>query len=303
MGIPESQLERWSHQGAVATAKVTHESIRNALTYNSSPIRDKDFEVYLQGSYKNSTNIRGDSDVDIIVQLNSTFRYDVSSLSEHEKILFERAYSNAEYLWREFRTDVLRTLQDHYDITTISEGNKSLRVSGDSGRLPADIVVCLKYRTYKSFENINDQRYIEGIVFYALRENRWIINFPKLHYDNGTCKNGQNRTNGLYKPSVRVFKNARTYLSDKNIITQTLAPSYFFECLLYNVPDEHFGSNFQNTFLNVLTWVANSFSNGQYQEFLCQNEQLPLFGNTPEQWSANSVLELLRKLIKLWEDW
>lgn len=303
MGIPESQLERWSHQGAVATAKVTHESIRSALTSNSSPIRVKDFEVYLQGSYKNSTNIRGDSDVDIVVQLNSTFRYDVSSLLEDGKILFEQAYPNAKYLWRDFRADVLRTLQDYYRTTTISEGNKSLKVTGGSGRLPADIVVCLQYRKYQRFRSIQDQRYVEGMTFYALRENRWIINFPKLHYDNGTSKNSQHRTNGWYKPSVRVFKNARTYLADKDVITQTLAPSYFFECLLYNVPDEHLGSNFQKTFLNVINWIANSFSSGQYQEFLCQNEQLPLFGNTPEQWSANSVIELLKKLIELWKDW
>jgi len=73
MAILESQLERWAHQGAVATAKLTADSIRNALkSYNYWPA-GIDFEVYLQGSYKNSTNIRGDSDVDVVVQLNSSF--------------------------------------------------------------------------------------------------------------------------------------------------------------------------------------------------------------------------------------
>lgn len=303
MGIPESQLDRWSHQGAIATAKETHESIRNALTSNGSPIRGKYSEVYLQGSYKNSTNIRGDSDVDIVVQLNSTFQYDVSSLLEDGKILFEQAYPDAKYLWRDFRADVLKTLQEYYGITTISEGNKSLKVIGGSGRLPADIVVCLQYRKYQRFRSIHDQRYVEGITFYALRENRWIINFPKLHYDNGTSKNAQYRTNGWYKPIVRIFKNARTYLANKDVITQTLVPSYFLECLLYNIPDKYFGSNYQKTFLSVIDWIANSFSGGQYQKFLCQNGQLPLFGNTPEQWSANSVIEFLKKLIELWKDW
>lgn len=56
MGIPESQLETWSHQGAVTTARATHESVRNALeSYESWP-RDVEYEVYLQGSYKNDTN-------------------------------------------------------------------------------------------------------------------------------------------------------------------------------------------------------------------------------------------------------
>src|SRR5437870_11381300 len=80
MPIPESQLETWTHQGATTTAKSTHETIRRALAADSSPIKDKDFEIYLQGSYKNDTNIRGDSDVDVVVQLNSTFDPSLSSL-------------------------------------------------------------------------------------------------------------------------------------------------------------------------------------------------------------------------------
>jgi len=81
MGIPESQLAIWSHQGAVTTAKATHESIRNALdSYRWTD--GVDFEVYLQGSYKNNTNIRGDMDVDVVVQLNSSF---YSNLSEEQK--------------------------------------------------------------------------------------------------------------------------------------------------------------------------------------------------------------------------
>ena len=89
MGIPESQLETWSHQGAITTANATHESIRNAL--NSYEFPDGvDFEVYLQGSYKNDTNIRGDMDVDLAVQINSTF---YSNLSEEQK---RNLYINAE---------------------------------------------------------------------------------------------------------------------------------------------------------------------------------------------------------------
>jgi hypothetical protein len=67
MGIPESRLEVWSNQGAIATAKATHESIRKALNADTSPLKQKglvegrDSEIYLQGSYKNTANIRGDS--------------------------------------------------------------------------------------------------------------------------------------------------------------------------------------------------------------------------------------------------
>ena len=84
MPIPESQLETWSHQGAVTTAKQTHESIRKALDPYIWPTGVK-YEVYLQGSYKNTTNIRGDSDVDVVAQLNSTFQRDLSELPDYQK--------------------------------------------------------------------------------------------------------------------------------------------------------------------------------------------------------------------------
>jgi len=298
MGIPEDQLETWSHQGAVATSKATHESIRNALDSYEWP-DSVNFEVYLQGSYKNSTNIRGDSDVDIVVQLNSTFQGNTSALSESEKTLYEAAYSNATYSWENFRTGVLKALRAYYEASAISEGNKSLKVTGGSGRLPADVVVCLQYRKYHGFCSIKDQQYVEGIVFYTRRENRWVINFPKSHYDNGVQKNATLSTNGWYKPSVRLFKNARTYLIDHNVIAKDLAPSYFLECLIYNVPDGKFGSNYQGTFCDVVNWLTKV----DFDNFVSQNEQLLLFGDTPEQWSIDNAKRLTQELIELWNNW
>lgn len=297
MGIPESQLETWSHQGATVTAKATHESIRRALTVDTSPIRDKNFEVYLQGSYRNTTNIRGDSDVDVVVQLNSTFKRNISALSEYEIALYKATYSDATYLWKHFRADVLKALRNYYGASVISEGNKSIKVAGGSNRLPADVVVCIQYRKYQRFLSMGDQRYVEGIVFYTLRENRRVINYPKLHYKNGAKKNKQ--TNSWYKPSVRVFKHARTYLVDHDAIAKDLAPSYFLECLLYNVPNDAFGGSYQETFCNVLSWLTEA----NFEDFTCQNEQLPLFGETPEQWSMDDAIQLVNELINLWNNW
>lgn len=232
MAIPEAQLQTWSHQGAVTTASNTNSAIHNALHAQNSPIRDRDFNVYLQGSYKNDTNIRGDSDVDIVVQLNSTFEYDLSVLSEEEKRLFGQSYpTSATYLWRNFRDDTLRALIAYFGAQNVTEGNKSLKVKGGSGRLRADVIACLQYRKYLRFRSLQVQPYIEGIVFYTIREGRQIINFPRPHYDNGVDKHSPQRTNGWYKPTVRLFKNARTYLIDRNVISEDLAPSYFLECL------------------------------------------------------------------------
>ena len=57
MGIPEAQLETWSHQGAIATSRDTYIAIANALRDSSAGYANKDFDIYLQGSYGNDTNI------------------------------------------------------------------------------------------------------------------------------------------------------------------------------------------------------------------------------------------------------
>lgn len=288
MGIPESQLETWSHQGAVTTAKTTHESIRNALDSYKWPNGVK-FEVYLQGSYKNDTNIRGDMDVDLVVQLTSSF---YNNLSEEQKRSL--GLSPASYGWTDFRADALSALRNYYGSLTITEGNKSLKVKAASGRLPADVVVCAQYRRYK---NLNNYDFVEGITFWTKNERRQVINYPKIHYDNGVTKH-QN-TNNQYKPVVRMFKNIRNYLEDKNYISKNLAPSYFLECLLYNVPNNNFGNSYRDVFCNVVNWLNMA----NLEIFVCQNKQLELFGNTPEQWSTDNAKSVIQKLIELWNNW
>lgn len=289
-------METWSHQGAVATAKATHEQIRNALNASDSVVHGRSFEVFLQGSYKNDTNIRGDSDVDVVVQLNETFRRDISALPVDQQTLYKSEHQDATYSFDQFRGEVLRSLRNKFGTSSISTGNKSLKVSGGSGRLPADVIVCLQYRKYRSYQSLTDQRYVEGIAFNA-QDGSYIINFPAQHYDNGVTKNSN--THDCYKPSVRMFKNAREYLVSHQRITSSLAPSYFLECLIYNAPDERFADSFQQTYSEVVNWLVNA----DLASMICQNGQLELFGNSSEQWQIDSAHRFVKALIDLWNGW
>lgn len=153
MAIPEPQLETWAKQGAITTAKATADSIKNALNSYSYWPRGIEFEVYLQGSYKNDTNIRGDSDVDVVAQLNSTF---YSNLSEEQKRIL--GLTPASYDWSDFQSDVLQALKTYYGQGQITEGNKSVKIKANNGRLPADVVVCCQYRRYRA---VNSYNYVE----------------------------------------------------------------------------------------------------------------------------------------------
>lgn len=283
MAIPELQLETWSHQGAITTAKATADSIKNALnTYDGWPDSIK-YDVYLQGSYKNSTNIRGDSDVDVVAQLNSTFYNNLSKEQQRQLGLFPAIYG-----WSEFRADAIKVLKNYYGQSLITEGNKSIKVEANSGRLLADVVICTQYRKYKS---LNKYDYIEGMCFWSRNDDRQIINYPKFHYDNGVLKH-QNCIK-LYKPLVRMFKNMRGYISGDS------TPSYFLECILYNVLNSNFKTNYQEAFYNIVNWLNKI----ELDNFVCQNEQLKLFGMTPEQWSTSRANEFIKNLILLWDNW
>ncbi len=299
MSIPEAQLETWSHQGAVTTAKQTHEAIRRALASADSGIRDRGVDVYLQGSYKNDTNVRADSDVDVVVQLNSTFSADLSRLSEPSRVAWRQAYADATYLWPAFRADVLGALRDHFGRGAVTAGTKSLKVQADSGRLAADVVPCLMHRRYTSFVSAILESSVEGVKLWSEPDQQVIVNFPKSHYQKGVEKNSAARTGGWFKPVVRMFKNARTRCVELKLLTPDAVPSYFVECLVYNASDSAFGPNYQSTYLQVLDSVRKR----SWPEFVCQNEQTPLFGSTPQQWASDKAAPLLNALAALWNHW
>jgi tRNA nucleotidyltransferase (CCA-adding enzyme) len=81
MTIPLTQLETWSHQGGTGISTNAYESVRNALTKASCPLSGRNIEIFLQGSYANTTNTYGDSDVDVVVLYGDTFYRDMNALT------------------------------------------------------------------------------------------------------------------------------------------------------------------------------------------------------------------------------
>ena len=291
MAIPESQLSTWSHHGPQDSSKRTHEAIRRVLdTYQWPPGMTRDF--YLQGSYRNDTNIRGDSDVDIVLEVTSTIEYDTSSLSQNEQGLVSASFQPASYDWNDFRRAALKALEGGFGSRMVGQGNKSIKLKTDPPRLAVDIVVCMQHRRYTSYYT-----YVEGITFWALHDKRWIVNYPKEHYKNGAAKS--TRTWDRYKRTVRMFKNARNHLEATGRISSDLAPSYFVECLVYNAPDSAFQNSFQETYRSIVNWVVES----DLDRLVCQNGQQWLFGSSPEQWSVTDPKTLANHLVSLWNNW
>ena len=291
MAIPESQLSRWSDHGPQDASIRTHEAIRSVLGAHRWP-PGMTYDFYLQGSYRNDTNIRGDSDVDVVLELNSAFQHDTSLLSQYEQNMLSASFQSATHGWNDFRRETLKALGSGFGERSVAQGNKSIKLKADPPRLAADVVVCMEHRRYVSYYS-----YVEGITFFALRDKRWVVNYPKEHYKNGADKS--RRTLDRYKRTVRMFKNARNHLESTGSISSDNAPSYFLECLLYNAPDSAFQAGFQETYSSVVNWMVQSDLNG----LVCQNGQQYLFGPSPEQWSVDDAKSLASHLVDLWNNW
>ena len=291
MPIPESQLSRWSDHGPQDASKRTHEAIRRVLdAYRWPPGMTYDF--YLQGSYRNDTNIRGDSDVDVVLEMTSSFHHDSSAISQYEQRLLASSFQPASYNWNDFRRETLRALEAGFGGRMVSQGNKSIKLQAEPPRLAADVVVCMEHRRYTGYHS-----YVEGITFLALRDKRWIVNYPKEHYKNGAAKSA--RTWDRYKRTVRMFKNARNHLESAGRISAGLAPSYFVECLIYNAPDSAFQYGFQDTYCSIVNWLVQNSLDG----LVCQNGQQWLLGPSPEQWSVADAKVFANHLVSLWNEW
>lgn len=296
MPIPESQLEIWSHQGSVQQSSTTYQIVRNALLKPSAGYADKDFEVYLQGSYANDTNIYAESDVDTVIQLNSIWRSNLSALPPEQQAAYHRAYVDATYRFDEFKRGVVSRLSNAFGTAAITLGNKAVRIKANGSRRSADVIVCYQYRRYIRFITENDQEYVPGVIF-PMTSTGEIINYPKQHSANCTVKH--QATTSWFKPMVRILKNLRSVLEDAGEIIKNTAPSYYLECMLWNVPDGYFGVSYQDTFCNCISWLLQT----DRSKLVCVHEQYWLLGENLVQWPAANCDLFLNAAVKKWKGW
>jgi len=299
MPFSENQLSTWANQGATATSSRTYESIKKCLE-NHNWNYDVHFNIYLQGSYRNSTNIRGDSDVDVVAEFTSVFYSNKLELPSDQLEAFKDYHSKSKYTLSVIKKAIIKRLEDYYGESYVEVGNKSIKVLANSGRLDCDVVCCAEYREYRSFSLQNTGDYVKGIVFWTTHTNEKVVNFPKLHYENGVNKNSDCSSN--YKPTVRIVKNMKSRMVDKGLIDKSIAPSYFIECLMYNISNSNYiHATYSDTIMSILNSL-NNFQDGEMKKLICQNEQRYLFGTSDQQWNLVDCKILISQLIEFWNE-
>ena len=295
MAMAESQLEIWSGPGKTGQFTDTYNRIRDNLLDRGASYPLANTEIFLQGSYKNDTNVYADSDVDIVLNHNGAFYKDLSRLSAADRQAYDAAVGGTavQYGYADFKKDATAYISRLYN--NVRVGTKALYIPGNASRRNADVLIGSEFRRYHEFKSWQNQRYDEGICFFT-SSGTMIENFPKQHSANCTTKH-QN-TKSWFKPMVRIFKNMRNTMIEKKLLAEGVAPSYFIEGMLYNVPDHKFGGSYQATWIDCFNHIVSA----KRDDLVCANYMHWLVrDNSPTSWPVANFNTFMAALKKNWE--
>jgi hypothetical protein len=208
------------------------------------PLKTREIKIIAQGSYRNNTNVRQESDVDICVCCMNPFFADYAFA---DYTASEVGNVNADYTYAQFKNEVQGALEAKFGKVGIKRGNKAFDIHANAYRVDADVVPAFAYRMYlkQQFSYVGGnflRPYLqpEGTKFIS-DSGGVVTNWPEQHYSNGVEKN--KNTGGRFKLIVRAVKRLKFYLIDKKVGGADSIASYLIESLLYNVTDSVFGGD------------------------------------------------------------
>lgn len=260
----EATFREWAKPPGITEQQKSdnaEKAIRAAIKDNTELSR-RDIVVFPQGSYRNNTNVRQDSDVDICVLCKDVFYYDLPKDNSVTKQAADISESNYEY--STFKNEVESALVRKFGRNMVKRGNKAFDVNENTYRVDADVVACFGYREY--YRDFSGRiRFREGTRL--LPDNGGVIqNWPEQHYRNGVDKN--NATSTRYKSMTRVIKRLRNEMEENGIQAVKSTPSFLIECLVWNTPNNYFG--YPEYLTDIRNVLAHTF-NGTISDEKCRD--------------------------------
>ena len=288
MKYSEQQLQSWT----TPLSKTEEQRVENTINMIKSALdvsRDfntLDYEVFVQGSYANNTNVRSDSDVDVCVMLKSTFYFDLPQ----GKTRADYGFGPGTIDFEQYRDLVKKALQAKFAQPFVTDGNKSLKARENTYHVQADIVPAFQHRNYAYSSSQSTWDYVEGTRFYA-KDGREVTNYPKVHIKNGIEKN--TRTNYRYKKLVRIMKHIKNEMVDAGQTDGDKITSFLVECLVWNTPDKTITaySSWTETVRQTIIYLYNAIKDGNHTEWGEVSEMLYLFRG--RKWTDQDALQWL----------
>jgi len=239
----EDIFRRWSKPSSDTEAEkqANAERMIRAALGDCRALDLHEIKIIPQGSYRNNTNVRQESDVDICVCCMDQFFYDLS-FADYGKT--EANIIDSPYSYSQFKNDVQLALQRKFGTTGMSRGNKAFDIHENTYRVDADVVCAFAYRLYlkRTLNPLTGTYTLDyvlppGTKFYSDTGSE-VTNWPEQQYSNGVAKN--TRTGNKFKSIVRAVKSLKYEMDEKGILAAKAIPSFLIECLIYNISDDIF---------------------------------------------------------------
>lgn len=234
MAVTEDQLTRWARGPSQTETERCDTTVRRITDALRSELGTR-VSVFAQGSYRNNTNIRQDSDVDVTVRDNWSYFSNTSQMGPVALQRYNAAFSPSDHTFEQFKSQVHRLLTATFG-QRVQRRNKCIFVPETAAGVNGDVVPAFVHKRFDA----NGGLIAEGIEFLADRGGKF-DSFPEQHYSNGVAKN--DATSRMYKRMVRILKNVRGTLVEQGTITDDSISSFFIECLVFNVPNSSFAAN------------------------------------------------------------
>ena len=109
-----------------------------ALEATTTNYASKSYAVFLQGSYGNDTNIYAESDVDVVIRLDSVYHYDTTSLTPQDLATFEANSTPGTYPYATFKADVTAALRASFGAPFVKPGTRAITIFPNENRRNAD---------------------------------------------------------------------------------------------------------------------------------------------------------------------
>ncbi len=252
-------------------------------------ISDTVYKIYAKGSYRNNTNVRRDSDVDIVVEMQECFYYDYADgvpIPRSTPSPYSGGWTPASW-----RAEIVKALESKFPGEVDSSGNIAINVAEKQGSRPSiDIVPSYQYRWYYDEKLV---RYETGSAVWTKASER-VVNWPHQQYNNGVAKN--TATGGRYKYFVRALKNAENTLAAAGTIDAM--PSYFMECLIYNVDNQSLQTgDLEQGFKATLQSLYKRLNDEPDTRMLEPNDIKFLF-HSAQKWTISMAMQLVEETWK-----
>lgn len=229
--VTEEKLASWTGPSSSSEQEKqerTERMIREAIdTHEGFEGYRSRFKVYAKGSYANNTNVKYDSDVDIVVECTDVIYWENADPSAP-------GYSGGESysgIWtpEHLRKEIGAALRGRFP-GSITEGTTAFEVDTSTARVNADVVPSFTFKLYYSSGD-----FTRGTKVFK-KDGSSTENYPNQQLEKGRAKNL--RTNYNYKKTVRILKRLENELVGQGLCEPV--PSYVLECLIYNCSEDNF---------------------------------------------------------------